>query len=242
MSTPERQSLTSQIRQQVALNSVNGDKKSLRGGRWKTYESFVGEYDETFSPALGTSISSFISRRKSPVVIDLMAPAFTLSQLFAFTKFSDRDKFGLAVSLSDGRTAIRKMMDANIGVHQIAGDIMKSSTWREIYSKLKGRKADLIMERAVGGLDILPTHPKLYAILINNAWQVLSDREGVMLLQTPSENTLLTADIEIQSVVNDLRAKGINIECHKSGSPNSNRLVLKLVKTPGSPEKIPFEK
>lgn len=241
MATQERQSLTNQIRRQVALNSANGDRESYRGGRWKIYESFVGEYDETFSRALGTSISSFISGRKSPVVIDLMAPTFTLCQLFTFAKFFDRDRFGLAVSLSDGRTFIRKMLDASMGVHQIAGDIMKSSTWREIDSKLKGRKADLVMERAVGGLDILPINPKLYAILINKAWQILSDQRGVMLLQTPHNAVLLEAGINIQELVSNLKAKRVNVECFGLGAGTQNkRLVLKLVKTPGSPEKLPF--
>lgn len=240
MSIQERpRSLTDQIRQQAAFNRTNGDQKSYKGGRWKTYESLIGSYDETFHLALGTSIISFIKKRKAPVIVDLMAPTFTL--MYLLTHVSDKNKFGLAVSLTDERGRMRKWMDKYEHVQQVAGDIMSSSTWRDIDDVMQGRKADLIMERALGGLDILPRHPKLYAILLNKAWQVLSDKEGIMLLQTQHNAALLETGINIQDFINNLKTEGINVELFglDAGTPNK-RLVLKLVKTPGSPKKLPF--
>lgn len=238
MSIQERpMPLTYQIRQQVAFNRACGDRGSFKGGGWKTYESHIDSYDETFRLALGTSIGSFIKDRKSPVVVDIMSPSFTLVSLFA--KVSDKNKFGLAVSLRDERTRVRKWIDRVVNVRQLAGDIMLSATWRNIDEVMQGRKADLIMERALAGLNILPPHPKLYAILINKAWKILSDKEGVMLFQTPSESDLLAADIHIQDFVDNLTGKGINAECFKSGA-STGRSVLKLIKTLDSPEKLPF--
>lgn len=245
MSTQERpRSLTYQIRQQVALNRTNGDQKSYIGGGWKPYGSDISSYDATFRLALGTSIASFINDRKAPVVVDLMAPSFTLLSLFAIV--SDKNNFGLAVSLSDERTRVQKWRDKGLNVIQLAGDIMSSATWRNIDEVMQGRKADLIMERALGGLDIIPPQPKLYAILINKAWKILSDKEGVMLLHTPHDSSLLAAGIHIQDFVNNLKANGINAECFKSGVPISlvtpASSVLKLIKTPDSPKNLPFLK
>lgn len=242
MATQERPSLVNQIRKQIALNRVNGDRENFKGGRWRIYESSVASYDETFRLALGTSIASFVKDRKSPVVVDLMAPSFTLLDLFvSSTKVSDRDKFGLAVSLEDKRSKIQKWFAKMKNVQQIAGDIMLSSTWRDIDREMQGRKADLIIERAVGGLNILPQRTKLYAMLMNKAWQILSDQGGIMLLQTPFNDTLLKIGIDIQNFVNDLRAKGIDAEVFGLDNRIQNkRLILKLVKTAGSPEKIPF--
>lgn len=239
MSIHERSmSLIYQIRQQVAFNRACGDRGSFRGGGWKTYESDIGSYDDIFRLALGTNIASFVKDRKSPVIVDLMSPSFTLVSLFV--KVADKKKFGLAVSLRDERTRVRKWIDRAVNLRQLAGDIMLPATWRNIDEVMQERKADLIMERALGGLDILPPHPKLYAILINKAWKILSDKEGVMLLQTPSNEALLKAGINIQDFVNSLKAKGINAGCFKSGVPTSTRLVLKLIKTPDSPENLPF--
>lgn len=237
MPTQERPPLTYQIRQQVAFNRALGDRRSFKGDRWKIYESHIDSYDDRFRLALGTSIVSFVKDRKSPVVVDFMSPSFTLLSLFA--KVSDKNKFGLAVSLRDERTRVRKWMDRTYNVRQLTGDIMLPVTWRNIDEVMQGRKADLIMERALGGLNILPPHPKLYAILINKAWKILSDKEGVMLLQTPSENDLLAARIHIQDFVSDLRTNGINAEYFKS-EMSTDRSVLKLIKTPDSPENLPF--
>ena len=237
MSIQERPPLTHQIRSQVAFNKVAGDRGSFKGGGWKTYESDIGSYDDTFRLALGISIASFVKDRKSPVVVDLMSPSFALLSLFA--KVSDKNKFGLVVSLRDERTRVRKMIDRGMNVRQLAGDIMSSATWRDIDEVMQGRKADLIMERALGGLNNIPIHLSLYAILINKAWRILSHKEGTMLLQTPYDSDLLAAGIHIQDFVGNLRGKGIDAEYFKSGVSTS-RSVLKLIKSAGSPEKLPF--
>lgn len=231
-----RVSLTDQIRQEIAFNRAKGDREH----RWKTYGSNIDSYDKTFRLALGgTSIASFIKDRKSPVVVDLMAPSHALQSLFR--KVPDKNKFGLAVSLSDERTTVRKWIDRVVNIRQLSGDIMLPATWRNIDGIMQGRKADLIMERAFAGLNIIPRYPKLYAILINKAWRILSDKEGVMLLQIPFDDRLLTAGICVQYFVSDLRTKGINVERFEEGV-SSDRSVLKLIKTPDSSENLPFLK
>lgn len=168
-----------------------------------------------------------------------MASSGTILTLFV--KVPDKNKFGLAVSLEDKRDRIRRWIDRLNNIKQFEGDIMLSSTWRNIDKIMQGRKADLIMERAFSGLNTIPINPRLYAILINKAWKILSDREGVMLLQVPSERDLLAAGIYIQDSVNNLKADGVNAEYFKS-DVSTARSVLKLIKSAGSPEKLPFLK
>lgn len=139
MSIRERSmSLTDQIRQQVAYNRANGDGISYRGSRWRAYGSDIHDYEDVFRLALGTSIASFVKDRKSPVVVDLMAPSDTILTLFI--KVSDKNKFGLAVSVEDKRDRKHRWIDRLNNIKQLAGDIMLSSTWRSIDKVMQGRK------------------------------------------------------------------------------------------------------
>lgn len=217
--------LTSQIRALLARNE-GGDQT-----QWTFYGSPLKEYEETFKGVLpDTSIISFVLGKTSPVVLDFMSPSKALRDLFR--KVQDEDKVGIAISLSDRRSRKIKKADERLGIHQVAGNVIRSSTWDEIDSKLKNRKADLIMERGELGLIYIPPHPKFYAIMVNKMWNLLSSYSGMLLLQVPYSDAVI-------SWVDYLNSQ--NIKAYFSFSGGSGLFPsLRIDKNLNSPSKLPF--
>jgi hypothetical protein len=224
-------SLTGKIRLQARLNRIRGDRKSYDGDEWKMYGRNISEYEDSFRDALDFyPLKDLLKDKKNPIVIDIMSPSGALSTLFP--QLSNEGKFGLALSLEDLRTREEKQGDAKLNIVQISGDILKSSTWDKIEKKLDGRKADLIMERAVDGLNYcIPKNPRLYAMLLNKAWHLLSEDGGVILAEFPG-----VYDILVWETIFALK----DAESRISLRDDWGDCYLKLIKTPNSPEKLPF--
>lgn len=239
MATQElvKPSLTRQIRKQILLNQERGDRKSLEGSTWCAYGQDIEMYESEFSGVLNGSISDVLKDRTFPVVIDLMAPSRTIATLFE--KFPDKPKLGLAVSLDDLRSDQQKAIDKGLSVEQIAGDILRSSTWNEIEKKLQGHKADLVMERALAGFNCIPSYPRLYAMLLNKAWDLLSKANGILLFQGPFRKEIdQKTDTIIYQWINNLLNSGISVMI--DSLLDNDHHYIKIVKTPNSPEKLPF--
>lgn len=232
MTTTEalKPSLTREIRKRVYLNQDGDD-----GGRWSIYGfTDIKNYESDFSKVLnGSTIHDLLKNRQFPVVIDLMAPSGVLATLFE--RFPDRQKLGLAISLSDLRNYEEKERDERLNVKQIRGDLIRSSTWDEIEEKLQGRKAGLIMERALGGLHCIPSNSRFYAMLLNKAWSLLSKNNGVLIAQIPIKFETETGKW-ISGIIN---ANNIDASIDRVGV-STELMVIKLVKTPNSPEQLPF--
>ncbi len=229
-------SLLSAIRRQLVLcrNTL-----SCQRDEWDMYGSKIKSYEEEFRSVLdGTSIINFVKSRKNPVILDIMAPSDTLADLFSRVP-SDPLRFGLAVSLKDRRDEKERERDTRLGIEQIAGDIMTSSTWRKISKALSGRKADLIMERAEAGLYFMPCDRRLYAILISKSWRILSKNNGLLLIQTPNPWKLIGDDIPIRQWVDLLNKNGIDA-WYGSPSGDLESGALKIVKGPNAPEDLPL--
>lgn len=215
--------LTSQIRQLLAGN------KDRDQTQWTYYGSDIGKYEEEFKSLLPcTSIESFISQKTSPVILDIMSPPNALRSLFKGLRQEDR--LGVAVSLSDLRSARRKKADTDLGIHQIAGNVMMPSTWNRIGAKLKNRKADLIMERGGLGLIYIPDSLRFYAIMANKMWDILSPDNGMLLLQIRYNDA-------IGPWVDYLNNRNITVHfCYGV----SMYPLLRIDKNPNSPSKLPF--
>jgi hypothetical protein len=199
------------------------------------YGAPIESYENYFRSILeGKSIVDLVRQKPSPVVIDLMGPSDTLVSLFE--KIPDKLKFGLALSFLDMRDGNKKERDKKIGIEQLKGDILKKSTWKEIEKILDGKKADLIMQRALAGLLHIPLNGKLYALLLRRAWNLLSDNQGVFLIQFPfgSKSVLEDKGVEVFDWITLIRENGIDVVY------SSN--ALKLTKSPNSPKKLPFLK
>lgn len=225
---------------------------------WRIYGENIRHYQKEFNAVLhGETIVNFVKSRESPVVIDFMGPSDTIASLFKKLP-PDKPKYGLAISLDDIRSRGKVKRDEKLNIQQLAGDITESSTWKEINDRLQGRKADLIMERAQSGVWNIPLDAKLYAILINKAWQMLSEQHGMLLVQVPDSIDLLRYKIPITRWVNYLKEKGIDADYRSISRSLQEFLVrntfgigaplgsisyygsMKLIKTPDSPKDLPF--
>ena len=77
----------------------------------------------------------------------------------------------------------------------------------------------------------IPEDPRLYAMLLNKAWRLLSRENGIIMVQIPKVfNGKARAWTE--SIRNDIKVDAW-------GMPDGYA-YLKIVKTPDSPEKLPF--
>lgn len=220
------------VKRQISENMVRGDRKSLNGYGWGAYGKDISSYEGTFEKLLGPSIKDILMDRKNPVVVDLMAPSKTLYSLFGL--IPGKFKFGLAVSLEDLRCAWEKKEDERLNVTQIAGDIMESSTWDKIESQLQGRKADLVMERALCGLNCLVRDKRLYAALLNNAWRLLSKDNGILIAEIPDG-----FEVQAEEMADKFRNNS-QINALVDRSLFSSTYSIKMVKTQNSPERLPF--
>lgn len=177
-------------------------------------------------------IVEFVSARSAPVVIDLMSPSNAIASLFEAA--NKKDAFGIAVSLRDRRKDLRKKRDQELNIHQLAGDLMKASTWDAIEKELDGRKADLILERAIGGLSCIPDSVGFYAVALNRIWKLLSDQGGVFLGQFKSR---ILADNKFEQFFQ--LAKQSNLEiCFSPANFYSEFRKIKVVKHPDPPKDL----
>jgi hypothetical protein len=200
---------------------------------WPTYGSKIVEYEKTFKNVLsGGKIGELLS--KNSIVIDIMSPTDALIDL-KNQNLSKKHISGIAVSLFDKRTLFRKLRERARGIRCISGDLMRGRTWREIEKKLNGKKATLIMERAAGGSLGLPADYKFYAGAAKRMWRMLDENGGILLLQVPFKNRLLSTKIEEWAEF--LSRNGINIQYDL---PYLSGGAIKITRDSNSPEELPF--
>ena len=225
----KEKSLGRQIRKYTSDIST---KHKISEDYWVHYGSLPQEYTKCFKSVLeGKTIEDLVNDKRSPVVIDLMSPSETLYYLFKW--HPQIPDLGIAVSLLDKRQDWEKERDEKLGIKLVAGDIMKAATWKKIKETLSGKKADLIMERALAGMDYILKNEKMFAILLNQSWKLLNDN-GIFLAQLPTGLHGLEekGQMRIHEWINMIKKMGINI-VHDGPT-------LKLTKTPNSPENLPF--
>jgi hypothetical protein len=220
------------VKAQLCLNVKKGDRKSYLGGEWDSYGEHITDYDRSFKALLkGKPIRSLIEKRPFPVVLDIMAPSTTIATLFNY--FPDKPKFGLAVSLEDRRSFRRKKYDDKRNIQQIGGDILLPSTWDKVGDRLAGFKSHLVMQRALGGYQCIPFDPRLYGVFLSKAWGFLSPDNGIILAGIPSG-----LEKDAKRAIDNFRMNNIEADMHDGGI--SRYSTMMLVKTPNSPEKLPF--
>jgi hypothetical protein len=235
--------LLGQIRQQTELNKTIffTDQDD-----WDVYGDSLKHYEETFAPILKPeTILGFIKQRPFPTIVDIMAPSATIAGFFK--KIPEKsDKLGIAVSLLDRRSPYAKNRDRELNIKQLSGNIMSGSCWKKIDNELGGKKADLIMERAEGGLWCLPKNENFYLSLLNNAWNLLCENNGMLLFQVPSYIVLKRASVHVEGWLNILKKQGLNFSYSNNKHSDNDqeawldRGVLKIIKTPDSPKKLPL--
>ncbi len=198
---------------------------------WGMYDSAIESYQKSFQGVLeGIDIISWTQSKNTLTVIDLMSSTEAIASIFESASW-DKHRLGLAVSLEDARSDLQKERDKGLNVEKLDGDIVLPSTWKKIKKKLKGHRADLIMERAVGGIDTLPKDFGFYEFIISKTWEMLNEN-GMLLLQAPGFGRW--GGFKISRWAKSLRRNNINVVF------DHDNYAIKLVKTPDSPGKLPF--
>jgi hypothetical protein len=225
-------SLTRKIREQIDLNKKRGDRESYNGDKWMSYGRDISVYQQSYDCVLhGVPISEFLKDKPFILALDFMGPSEALRTLFG-RFFPDKPKFGLAISLEDQRSVGEKNEDISLNIKQMAGDMVQPSIWKKIKKELpEGYKANLIMERALAGFDCFPKDPRLFAIILNEVWDLLGRDRDILLAGVPSYMTC-----EAVNMVDNF--KKYNLEA--SIGQAKRYYYIKLIKTPDSPEKLPF--
>lgn len=207
---------------------------------WKTYNSSIEDYEDTFKDILeGKRIIDFVKDKPGPVIIDLMSSTKALESLFE--QLPQSNKLGVAVSLEDDRDQEAKMKDKKMGIEHIPGDLGIPETWKRLARKLAGRKADLIIERGGMGTAYIPTDERFYGYVLNRIWENISENEGVILIQGTTTHSLRQAGIRFNEWVDLIKGQGVNT-VFSEGNDNLgfDYAYLKLVRTPQSPAILPL--
>lgn len=178
----------------------------VRGFYWGYQNEPVKSYEESFVTVLGGKyISDLISSKQNPIVIDLMSAPYTVHDLLMPFPTGR----GLSVGLPDHnvRDYKKEVQDAykSQQVTWLPKDITDADTWREIEQWLHGNKAQLIMERGMGGLALLPASKRILGILVNKAWSNVDPNGGVLLFETPRRDKLLEKGVDANAWVDSLR-------------------------------------
>lgn len=155
---------------------------------WLCYDSSSASFTSTFAPLLpeGTTkivdyVEQMLVRKKGRAI----GIEFGGSGSRLFYDFSEGFFCQTAgVTLADQRIAFLNERDSRRCHTVIAGDMFSSQKQQEVAEWLSGRKADVIFERMVLGLELIPQEPRFLAEIANNWYQMLAEG-GVMFVQIP---------------------------------------------------------
>jgi hypothetical protein len=202
--------------------------------RWGTYNLPIKSYEATFRQVLGSrAIVDLIRGKQAPVVVDLMASSAALADLYNGLQHLP-DKRGIALGLTDMRSPAQKRRDSALGIMQLTGDLMLDPTWQELHRAVGVRGADLVLQRAEGGLDCLPPHRHYMAYAMNRVWNMTNADGGTILMQIPGAGRLLRWGIDLESWVENMRHAGANVSYNPMAFPG-----LLITRTPAAPAQIP---
>ena len=229
------------------LRNIRRGHADSEGRRvWGFQNTLISSYETSFKNLLnGKSVSDLIEGKTKPTVIDLMAPPYTIHSLL--TSMTDSNGRGLAVtlkdhSLSDLPDDVRETYFSSRVTTQF-GDITDSETWVDIVKWLDNKKADLVMERAVDGLSMLPMSKRYFGILIAKVWSILDSDGGIFLFETPRHDLLKKQGIDLDAWVQILNKSGVDV-VYDPGNLESESTLLRtgkimLKKTSESPSVLP---
>lgn len=199
-------------------------------------DSSIGDYSDWFRELIGgrgKGIQELLSSEKNPLVIDLMATPGTLASLSEQLP-TDVAMRGISVSMEDVEKD-KINFDPRHKIDHLQADLTISSTWKEIERLADGKKAKLIMERALGGTGYLPLHAGLMGILLQRTYDLL-DVGGIALIQLPIYSFPYNGnEVSVEDWVSFAKQKGLDVDINLPAG-------IRITKSPGGPDLIPFPK
>jgi hypothetical protein len=227
------------LREEIRSIRLHRNRLPYYGLDYNVDRSGVYKYERFFRPVMGSqTIVEMLAGRTEPVAIDLMAHPATLSELLR--KAKRPDGFGIAVQYGPVPLAEH---DPNTNITLVTGDLAFSRTWREVRMALDKRRADLIIERSMAGIDNLPRHSAFYGAAMNRLWHMLKPDGGVMLIQGPVRAVVAQVGLGHTDDVIASWARLLfenNIDVSMSGACSHDFLVIKLERHPESPATLPM--
>lgn len=175
-----------QIRAQIAENVEKADdeKWCVKTGinpwdyyyrDYKNYEALFGLKPSTLTQFLKAKASCGIT----PFGLDVGADTSCLSSLRIP---------GVAVGLFDPRGETGKYDDEKCGRFMVTGDVLRLRTWGRIHQMMASlgikNGFSLILAQPEGGLDKITQNPSVHFRLLQEMWQLLSYKEGMLIVQT----------------------------------------------------------
>lgn len=221
---------------------TDGFIQNIPGSKpWRTYDSSFDEYQLDLGSALPVNLLEFINSKKNPVILDLMASAAGLRDLFKRTHAEP--ELGIAVAYEDVRSASQRISDLLKGIYQVRSDLTDRLSWVEIGDILDGQ-ADLIIQRGRAGVDSMPAHRGFYNAAKRHLWAALAS-EGLMVTQVHNDQELRSAGINLYRWVSELNIRGVQakyvpgVPVIQRDSNNDCYGIVSLVKTPNAPRYLP---
>lgn len=178
---------------------------------WGNYGRPIEAYEKRFAYVLaGDHIADWVEAVDDPLVIDLMAPSDTLAGLYSGLQ-DKPTKRGIAVSLVDQRAKEQRVRDARLGIEQYAYNLAYPGSWDRLEENMDGRKANVIIEAALGGTYGIPNHELYYKFAMERLWRMLSPDHGHLLIEIPDNLTLGQTSISMNDWVKSVRERNIFI-------------------------------
>ncbi|MFC1511068.1 hypothetical protein ACFL5U_01615 [Candidatus Margulisiibacteriota bacterium] len=208
---------------------------------WLERSSGVAMYERVFDRVLTTSLAEMLAIRdpEQTLVLDLMSYGQVLRELDV--------RRGLAVALTDTRFDGMRGVDKG-KIEMVRGNIFAARTWGKIAAYLERqteqaeRKFWMILGRPRGGLVnklVTPADPLLHFTVLQRLYNMLSSRDGVLLIQVH-----FSMIGETRSLVEQLnKIDGIRAECYFPPRiffrhPYTRLGQLRIDKGPEAPEKL----
>lgn len=234
------------LRPDGLMPSIRRARSHDRTKSYSVIGSGIDDYERSFAPVLsGRAIADVCRGTKGLVVLDLMSSTAAIESLFS--ELRDVEKLGIAVCYSESPYIGRF---PNNTIVEIGGDLRSITTRNDVMAELNGRKATLILERAVAGLSNLPRHGVFFAGIINYAWRLLEPDGGTILAETPTLSELIRSGVShnrFNEWIKLLRRHGIDAEAAYSEYSSKlfsafmfPKLVIRITRKPSDPESLPF--
>jgi len=220
------------------------DCRYTDGGYWsifgENFESYLNDFRLVDGDGKLPDIINKIASKHKPVIVDLLAPTNTIADITYTIRGLRRIK-GLAVGLGDTRCEDVRLLDKAFGIDYIPTDLKVFQNFNKISEWLGPDKADLIMERGYGALEIMPTNLRYQYRVINVIWKMLDTSGGLALLQLPPLRDLHENEIPVEEWASEVKRSGIYsqyLPSYESKEPRRSYGLLMLQKN--SPEeKLP---
>lgn len=191
-------------------------------------------YDDTFSfllpeghVTLRNYIESVLANQKGKAVA-LELGGLGSSLFVGFT--SDFFVKTAAITLHDSRKRSQRKDDAIRRHTVIQGDMLRDTTKEQVQGWLGKEKVDLIIERMIGGHDLLPEEPFFLSKQADYWYQQLSEG-GLFFAELPSAFYPYAA--EWKRMIDERYKDTLDVDLVSSE-------ILRLHKLPGAPEALPL--